>query len=69
MSQSVSFGTTLLHDTIIVVFLFFFFFFQMLTLTPKVKDDFQAVLRSLRTLIFINIINGALDGMQIGVIR
>ena len=67
MSQSVSFGTTLLHDTIIVVFLLYFF--QMLTLTPRVKDDFQAVLRSLRTVIFINIINGALDGMQIDVIR
>ena len=28
-----------------------------------VKDDFQSVLRSLRTLMFINIISGALDGM------
>ena len=33
------------------------------------KDDFQSVLRSLRTLVFINIINGSLDGMQIDVIR
>ena len=28
-----------------------------------VKDDFQSVLHSLRTLMFINIINGALDGI------
>ena len=33
------------------------------------KDDFQSVLRSLRTLMFINIINGALDAMRIDVIR
>ena len=33
------------------------------------KDDFQSELRSLRTLMFINIINGALDGMRIDVIR
>ena len=31
------------------------------------KDDFQSVLRSLRTLIFI-FINGSLDGMRIDVI-
>ena len=35
----------------------------------RFKDDFQSVLRSLRTLIFINIINGTLDGMRIDVIR
>ena len=29
----------------------------------NLKDDFQSVLRSLRTLMFINIINGSLDGM------
>ena len=34
-----------------------------------VKDDFQSVLCSLRTLMFINIINGSLDGMRIDVIR
>ena len=34
----------------------------------KLKDDFQSVLRSLRTLMFINIINGSLDGMRIDVI-
>ena len=34
-----------------------------------VKDDFQFVLRSLSTLMFINIINGSLDGMRIVVIR
>ena len=28
-----------------------------------VKDDFQSVLCSLRTLMFINTINGSLDGM------
>ena len=33
-----------------------------------VKDDFQSVLRYLRTLIFINI-NGSLDVMRIDVIR
>ena len=33
------------------------------------KDDFQSVLRSLRTLMFIYIINGSLDGMRIDVIR
>ena len=33
------------------------------------KDDFQSVLRSLRTLMFINIINGSLDGMRIDAIR
>ena len=33
------------------------------------KDDFQSVLRSLRTLMFINITNGSLDGMRIDVIR
>ena len=27
------------------------------------KDDFQSVLHSLRILMFINIINGSLDGM------
>ena len=35
----------------------------------RLKDDFQSELRSLRTLMFINIINGALDGMRIDVIR
>ena len=35
----------------------------------KFKDDFQSVLRSLRTLMFVNIINGSLDGMRIDVIR
>ena len=35
----------------------------------RVKDDFQSELRSLRTLMFINIITGALDGMRIDVIR
>ena len=35
----------------------------------KFEDDFQSVLRSLRTLMFIKIINGSLDGMQIDVIR
>ena len=34
----------------------------------KVKDDFQSVLRSLRTLMFINIIHGSLDEMRIDVI-
>ena len=34
-----------------------------------VKDYFQSVLRSLRTLMFVNIINGSPDGMQINVIR
>ena len=38
-------------------------------LLQKVKDDFQYVLRSLRTIMFINIINGSLNGMQIDVIR
>ena len=38
-------------------------------LKPALKDDFQSELRSLRTLMFINIINGALDGMRIDVIR
>ena len=33
-----------------------------------IKDNFQSVLRSLRTLMFINIINGALDGMRMDVI-
>ena len=33
------------------------------------KDDFQSVLRSLRTLMFTNIINGSLDGLRIDVIR
>ena len=33
------------------------------------KDDFQSVLRSLSTLMFINILNGSLDGMQVDVIR
>ena len=33
------------------------------------KDDFQSVLRSLKTLMFITIINGSLDGMRIDVIR
>ena len=33
------------------------------------KDDFQSILLSLKTLMFINIINGSLDGMQIDVIR
>ena len=32
------------------------------------KDDFQSILRSLRTQMFINI-NGSLDGMRIDVIR
>ena len=35
----------------------------------KLKDDFQSVLRSLRTLMFLNIIHGSLDGMRIDVIR
>ena len=35
----------------------------------SIKDDFKPVLRSLRTLMFINIINGSLDGMRIDVIR
>ena len=35
----------------------------------KFKDDFQSLLRSLRTLKFINIINGSLDEMEIDVIR
>ena len=35
----------------------------------QLKDDFQFVLRRLRTLVFINIINGSLDGMRIDVIR
>ena len=39
--------------------------FVLLTL----KDDFQTVLRSLRTLMFTNIINGSLDGMRIDVFR
>ena len=39
--------------------------FVLLTL----KDDLQTVLRSLRTLMFTNIINGSLDGMRIDVIR
>ena len=33
------------------------------------KDDVQSVLRSLRTLTFVNIINGSLDGMRIDVVR
>ena len=33
------------------------------------KDDFQSVLRSFRTLMFINILNGSLDGMRINFIR
>ena len=33
------------------------------------KDDFQSILLSLKTLMFINIINGSLDGMQIDVIH
>ena len=33
------------------------------------RDDFQSVLRSLRTLMVINIINGSLNGMWINVIR
>ena len=41
------------------IYLYFFCF----------KDDFQYVLRSLRTLMFVNIINGSLDGMRIDVIR
>ena len=32
------------------------------TTTQEVKDDFQSLLRSLRTLMFIKIINGSLDG-------
>ena len=36
--------------------------------SQRVKDDFQSVLRSPRTLMFINIINGSLDGMRIIVI-
>ena len=39
------------------------------TLYIHVKDDFQSVLCSLRTLMFINIINGAIDGIRIDVIR
>ena len=35
----------------------------------NIKDDFQSVLRSLRTVMFMNIINGELDGMRIDVIR
>ena len=34
-----------------------------------IKDDFQSVLLTLGTLMFINIINVSLDGMQIDVIR
>ena len=33
------------------------------------KDDFQSILRSLRTLMFVNIINGSLDGMRIDVMN
>ena len=33
------------------------------------KDDFQFVLRNIRTLMFVNIINGSLDGMRIDVVR
>ena len=36
--------------------------------TIWIKDDFQSVLCSLRTLMFINIINGSLNGMRIDVI-
>ena len=35
----------------------------------QLKDDFQSVLRSLGTLMFIDIINGSLDGLRIDVIR
>ena len=37
--------------------------------TRLLKDDFQSVLGSLRTIMFLNIINGSLDGMRIDVIR
>ena len=33
------------------------------------KDDFQSILRSLRTLMVINIINGSLGGMRIDVVH
>ena len=45
------------------------FNWELHSVTRTLKDDFQSVLRSLRTLMFINIINGSLDGMQIDVIR
>ncbi len=38
-------------------------------LRSGIKNDFQSELRSHRTLIFINITNGSLDGMRIDVIR
>ena len=41
MSQSASFGTALLHNTISVVSLLSFF--QMLTLTPRVKPEFPGL--------------------------
>ena len=39
------------------------------TMIVALKDDFQSVLHCLRTLMFVNIINGSLDGMRIDVIR
>ena len=44
-------------------------FFEHFSETESIKDDFQSVLCSVRTLMFINIINGSLDGMRINVIR
>ena len=35
----------------------------------ELKDDFKSILRSLRTLMFINIINSSLDGMGMDVIH
>ena len=35
----------------------------------RFKDNFQSVLRSLRTIMFINNINVSLDGMRIDIIR
>ena len=43
--------------------------FQKLNYTRILKDDFQFVLQSLRTLMFMNIKHGSLDGMRIDVIR
>ena len=34
-------------------------------MSKVMKDDFQSVLHSPRTLMFINIINGSLNGMRI----
>ena len=43
--------------------------FELHVYSTQFKDDFQSVLRTLRTLMFVNIINGSLDGIQIDVIR